>query len=172
MLRKGLLNKQGQIGVTRKLLLQHLLHQARSNGLELRRWFRTDAALPWPGGDAAVEWLSQGHRINLLLLSHAFAMAFFAAEDLRQIQPTTTYQRTAPNGVTRTITRRAHPRKSRNHGAWRYHLAQMALAPEPLLYAQRFLISSETIRKSSKTPAPLPLPPSPPDYDDELLVRP
>jgi hypothetical protein len=158
--------------VTRQLLLQHLLHQARGNGLELRRWFRTDAALPWPGGDAAVDWLSQGRRINLLLLSHSFARAFFAAEDLRQIQPSTTYQRTAPNGVTRTITRRAHTRKTRNHGAWQYHLAQMALAPDPLLYAQRFLISAEAIRRSAKQPAPAPMPAPPPDYDDELLVRP
>ncbi len=158
--------------MTRQLLLQHLLHQARSNGLELRRWFRTDAALPWPGGDAAVEWLSQGRRINLLLLSHTFARAFFAAEDLRHIQPITTYQRTSPNGVTRTITRRAHTRKSRNQGAWQYHLAQMALTPDPLLYAQRFLISAEGIRKSTRPPAPAPLPVPPPDYDDELLVRP
>ena len=159
--------------MTRLHLLHHLLHQARSNGFELRRWFRNDAFLPWPGGDAAMQWLSQGSRINHLLFSHSFAQAFFGGpERLRYVQPATVFQRTAPNGVTRTIHRRAFPRASRYDEVWSYHLQRMAIAPDPLRYAQRFLISAETLKHPV---APVDTPPArrprEVSYDDELLVR-
>ncbi len=158
--------------MTREHLLHHLLHQARSNGFELRRWFRTDAALPWPGGDAALHWLSQGRRIHLVLFSHSFAQAFFGGKDgLRSVQPAVTYQRTAPNGVTRTVTRRAHARTTRHRGSWRYHLHHMALAPDPLRYAEKFVVSAEALRKPVTRPGPPASPPPVPDYDEELLVR-
>ncbi len=160
--------------MTRMELVRHLLHQARANGFELRRWFKTDAAILWPGGDGALEWLCQGTRMHHLLLSHSFAQAFFGGpERLRQVQPATKFERTAPNGVTRTIYRRAHPRSARYDEVWRYHLQRMAATPDPLRYAQRFLVSAEMLKRnppvinSSITPPPRPEP----QYDDELLVR-
>ncbi len=161
--------------MTREQLLQHVVHQARRGGFELRRWFHADAAIPWPGnGDAAVQWLAAGRRVHLLLFSHSFAQAFFAGSEdgLRHIQPAITFRRTAPNGITRTVHRRAHTRNTRHPGAWRYHLQHMALAPDPLLYAHRFVISTESLAgKPRFLVPPKPPAPPPPDYDDELLVR-
>lgn len=159
--------------MTRIELVRHLLHQARSNGFELRRWFRTDAALPWPGGDPALEWLCQGTRVHQLLLSHSFARAFFGGPDrLRQVQPATDFQRTAPNGVTRTVHRRAHPRTARYDEVWRYHLQRLAIEPEPLRYAQRFLVSAEMLKRHVPTlpSSVIAPPPAEVDYDQELLV--
>lgn len=159
--------------MTRFDLVKHLLHQARSNGFELRRWFRQEAALPWPGGDAAVEWLCQGSRVHLLLCSHSFAECFFGGPGRpRQVQPARAYERTGANGVTRTVYRRAHPRAARYDGVWRYHLQRMMASSDPLRYAQRFLIAEETL---TEVPAPKNAArvasPVEPNYDDELLVR-
>ena len=159
--------------MTRFDLVKHLLHQARGNGFELRRWFRQEAALPWPGGDAAVEWLCQGSRVNLLLCSPNFAECFYGGpERLRHVQPATVFQRPAANGVTRTVTRRAHPRTSRYDHVWRYHLQHMMVSPEPLRYAQRFLVAAETLQQAPPKESGILKPVlQEPDYDDELLVR-
>ena len=161
--------------MTRLHLLQHLIHQARGNGFELRRWFRKDAALPWPGGEAALQWLCEGSRVHLLLFSHTFAQAFFGGpERLRHIEPATVFERTAPNGVKRTIHRRAYPRTARYDGVWRYHLQQMATAPDPLRYAQRFLVSAEMMRLVDVAPPAAPhiaQETAATDYDEEMMVR-
>ncbi len=160
--------------MTKLQLLQHLVHQAGSHGFELRRWFRTDAAVPWPGGDAAMQWLCQGTRVNLLLFSHSFAASFFGGpERLRHVQAATEYERTARNGVTRTVYRRAFPRSARYDEVWRYHLQRMVASPDPLSYAQQFLVSVERLNTADTlVPGPQnPLPPPEPHYDEELLVR-
>jgi hypothetical protein len=176
--------------MTRIELLQHLITQARDNGFEFRKWFRTHTARPWTSAVDAVEWLAQGSRSLTLLFSHDFARAFFReGERIRFIQPALAYQRLAPDGSVKQVKRRAHTRQSNREDVWLYHLRAMAAAEEPLRYIRRYLLLEETLQEASQathsrdaalgtdTPESV-LPqqssaaePEPVDYDDELLVR-
>lgn len=163
--------------MTRKLLLQHLVHQAHANGFAFRHWFRAATALPWTSAEDALAWLSEGSRAHLLLFSHTFARAFFrGGERLRYIQPSVTYQRLGRDGTPQSIQRRAHSKRSNRDDTWRYHLREMAAAPEPLRYIRRFLLFEETLAESNTTDLSCAEPQSPPteltvSYDDELLVQ-
>ena len=178
--------------MTRTELLQHLITQARDNGFEFRKWFRTHTARPWTSAAEAVDWLAQGSRASTLLFSHTFARAFFReGERIRFIQPALAYQRIGPDGSIKHVQRRAHTRQSNREDVWLYHLREMAAADEPLRYIRRYLLLEETLQEvaepapSSTTPgsqAPADLSPAqiralqivlpdPLDYDDELLVR-
>jgi hypothetical protein len=169
--------------MTRTELLQHLVTHARDGGFEFRRWFRIHAARPWTTPADAVEWLAQGSRAHMLLFSQSFARAFFReGQRIRFIQPALAYQRIAPDGSVRSVQRRAHTRQSNREDVWVYHLREMAAAAEPLRYIRRYLLLEETMAEAAKvtpvpalaagaTPDPTPEPESPPDYDDELLVR-
>ena len=164
--------------MTRKQLLQHLLHQAHSNGFAFKTWYRTAAALPWTTSEEAIDWLSHGARAHLLLFSHSFATAFFqnSGERLRYIQPAHTYQRVGRDGAMQTLQRSAHSRRAKRDDVWRYHLSEMAAAAEPLRYIRRFLLLEETLRLESApagtaTSTATIIPEEEPHYDEELLIR-
>lgn len=180
--------------MTRIELLQHLITQARENGFEFRKWFRTHTARPWTSANEAVEWLSQGDRAAMLLFSHTFARAFFReGERIRFIQPALAYQRIGSDGSIRQIQRRAHTRQSNREDVWLYHLREMAAAEEPLRYIRRYLLLEEHLQeagqltsagnaagkanavkadaKSQETNSVQDTATDPVDYDDELLIR-
>ena len=161
--------------MTRTELILHLLHQARDNGFEFRKWLRIEAAQTWTTADDAVEWLCQGNRVHMLLFSHTFARAFFkSGSRVRYILPAATFERVGRDGITKVVQRKAYTRESNHTDVWQYHLRQMAAVAEPLRYARRFLITEEALHASNQPdePPPPPLPdPEEIDYDEELLVR-
>lgn len=138
--------------MTRSELLQSLIAQARANGFEFRRWFRTHTARPWVSPLDAVEWLAQGSRAHLLLFSHDFARAFFRqGERMRYIQPALAYQRIAADGSVQDVHRRAHTRQSSRPDVWRFHIREMVASEEPLRYIRRYLILEETLQEAHNT---------------------
>lgn len=165
--------------MTRKELLFLIIGQARANGFEFRKWYTVYAARPWTNADDALDWLALGVRANILLFSHPFARAFWKEGS----RPTymveeQTYQRASSEGP-QEVTRRAHTRRSSRDDVWRFHLREMAAAPEPLRYIRRFLLM-EDASAAEHSPEKLVLPSAAstppesetePNYDDELLVR-
>ncbi|GAA3765810.1 hypothetical protein [Terriglobus aquaticus] len=140
--------------MTRIELLQHLITQARENGFEFRKWFRSHTARPWTTAMEAVEWLSQGSRAHMLLFSQDFARYFFReGERIRFIQPALAYQRVGPDGSIKQIRRRAHTRQSNREDVWLYHLREMAAAEEPLRYIRRYLLLDEVLQEASQVEA-------------------
>ncbi len=160
----------------RHQLLTLLIQQARKNGFEFRKWYRSHTMRPWVSPEDAVLWLEQGARAQMLLFSHPFARSFFGnGERLRYIQPAVTYQRILQDGSSRFVHRRAHTRQSSRDGVWLYHLREMAAEREPLRYLRRYLILEETMHEA-RSQAPVTLAEGAlstrlDDYDEELIVR-
>ncbi len=157
--------------MTRSQLLHLLIGQARKHGFEFRKWFTASIGIPWTGADHAVEWLARGHRTSLLLFSHAFARAFFrSGERISFIVPPQSFQRVKPGGGSTTVERRAHLRHSSRADVWRFHLQEMAIAPEPLRYIRRFLLIEETLEEVEAVKRQA-RDPTEENYDEENLVR-
>ncbi len=161
--------------MTRTELILHLLHQARDNGFEFRKWLRIEAAHTWTTADDALQWLCLGNRVNMLLFSHTFARAFFkSGSRVRYILPPATFERVGRDGQTKIVQRRAYTRESNHIDVWQYHIRQMVAVAEPLRYARRFLMTEESLNASNQPIEPQELPvmdPEEVDYDEELLVR-
>ena len=126
--------------MTRLELLRLLLGQARSNGFEFRKWYTTRLGLPWQSSRHAAEMLAAERRYYALLFSHDFACHFWkAGAKITFLVPTQTFLRTLPDGTVGTVTRKAYTRRSMRDDAWKYHLRELAMAPEPLAYMRRYL---------------------------------
>ncbi len=139
--------------MTRIQLLQLLIQQARTHGFVFRKWFSPSTGIPWSGAEHAVEWLSRGERVNLLLFSHAFARHFWqSGERISFMVPQQTFQRVLPDGRVHTVHRKAHMRHSSRNNVWRFHLREMAAQPEPLRYIRRYLIVEEVLKEEAAIP--------------------
>jgi hypothetical protein len=126
--------------MTRFELLQLLIGQARTNGFEFRRWYTTRLGLPWNNARSAMETLADERRYYALLFSHDFAQNFWkAGEKMTFLVPANTFQRTRPDGSIGIVTRKGYTKRTGRQDAWKYHLKELALAPEPLRYMRRYL---------------------------------
>lgn len=132
--------------MTRTRLLQLLIQQARAEGFEFRKWFVANAGVPWANAEAAVEWLAQGERANLLLFSHAFARRFWrSGQRVTFVVPAQVFQRVQRDGTVTQVNRKAHLRRSSRENVWEFHLREMAAAAQPLRYIRRYLIVDEVL---------------------------
>ena len=136
--------------MTRNELLQLLIGQARANGFEFRKWYVGRLRLSWTTAKEAVETLGKERRYYALLFSHEFAKSFWKAGQKMTFQvPEQTFQRTRPDGSIGTVTRKGFIRRSSREDAWKYHLRELAIAEEPLLYMKKFLRVEEEMDSSS-----------------------
>ena len=136
--------------MTRLELLHLLIGRARTNGFEFRRWYTTRLELPWISGDAALALLDTQRRYYALIFSHDFAQTFWKpGADLTFDVSPQTFQRSMPDGTTRTISRKPFIRRSARPNAWKYHLRQMSLADDPLRYLRKYLHIEEELAPDS-----------------------
>ena len=140
--------------MTRLELLKIVVGQARVNGFEFRRWYTKSLGVPWTGAEAAFSALETQRRYYGLLFSHEFASTFWKpGSDITFQVERRTFQRTMPNGLVATITRKAFTRRSARKDVWRYHLREMALAEDPLRYIRKYLRVEENLAQDAKQPA-------------------
>jgi hypothetical protein len=136
--------------MTRNELLQLLIGQARANGFEFRKWYVGRLRLSWTTAKDAVEILGKERRYYALLFSHEFAESFWKAGQKMTFQvPEQTFQRTRPDGSIGTVKRKGFIRRSSREDTWKYHLRELAVAEEPLLYMKKFLRVEETMDPES-----------------------
>ena len=132
--------------MTKKDLLHLLLMQARANGFELRRWYKSKIESEWHGADEALCTLATSHRYYALLFSHEFARAFWKqGTQIQFVVPTQQFTRLNAKGQRVTVTRKAYTRRTLKPNAWKYHLREMAATQEPLQYIRRFLVTHEEL---------------------------
>jgi hypothetical protein len=135
--------------MTRVELLQMLVGHARRNGFEFRRWYVGRLGLAWVDGKTAVEMLATERRYYALLFSHEFAQSFWkAGQKITFAVPAASFQRRMANGKVGTVVRKGYTRRSGRADAWRYHLKEMALAEEPLLYMRRYLPVQDEVEEA------------------------
>ena len=136
--------------MTRLELLQLVVGHARSNGFPFRRWYTGWLGLHWEGHQKGVETLSEHRRYYALLFSRDFAQSFWSPRERMTIEvPVQTFQRIRPDGSVGTVTRKAFTRRVTREDAWRYHLAKMASAEDPLRYIRRFLRVQDELEKET-----------------------
>ncbi|HLY39838.1 MAG TPA: hypothetical protein VKR52_01445 [Terracidiphilus sp.] len=121
-------------------LLELLINQAQFNGFEFRRWFQSQIRPAWPGMESALELLADEGRYFSLLFSHEFAHCFWRSGALISFSvPSITYPRVNSRGEVVQVTRKPFTRRTVKPDVWRYHLRQMAISDDPVLYLCRFL---------------------------------
>lgn len=126
--------------MNRKELLRLLLNQAQFNGFEFRRWFQFHVRPLWPGAEEALFLLSTEGRHFTLIFSHEFARCFWrSGAQMSFMVPAITYPRVTPQGQVVQVTRKPFTRHTIKADVWKYHLRQMAVADDPILYLCRFL---------------------------------
>jgi hypothetical protein len=126
--------------MTRRDTLFVLITQARTNGFDFRRWFRSTISPSWTEEGEAIELLDSEGRYFALIFSHDFARALWKkGEQMNFIVPTSTYRRMNCKGEIETIVRKPFTRRTIKADVWKYHLRQMAISDDPLLYLRRFV---------------------------------
>ncbi len=127
-------------------MIELLLLQAKRNGFEFRKWYRTELQSAWIDFEASVANLSRGKRYYSLLFSHEFARHFWKpGGQISFIVPTATYTRRNKSGEMITVTRKAFTRRTLKSDAWMYHLREMAAREDPLEYIRRFVVRKEDL---------------------------
>ena len=140
--------------MTRSELLYLLLGQARNNGFEFRKWYVRTLGLPWENSHQAMETLSEGRRYYALLFAHPFARSFWKSGEQMILQiPKQSFQRRMADGSVGIVNRKGFVKRLTRPDAWRYHLAQMAVAEDPLRYIRRFLLVEEELETDETSPA-------------------
>lgn len=145
--------------MTRLELLHLVIARARTNGFEFRRWYTAKLGLPWISYEAALNLLDAQKRYYALIFSHEFAQYFWkAGAEITFDVPAQSFQRSMPDGSTRTIERKGFIRRSARPNAWRYHLREMTVAEEPLRYLRKYLHIEEDLSVDDlfRTEAPKP----------------
>jgi hypothetical protein len=141
--------------MTRREILQHVVLQARANGFPFRSWFKAYVDPEWEGFAEAIDVLAEGRRYYTLLFSHEFAVNFWkAGVQTNLLVPAVSYCRHDRDGNIVTVHRKAFSRRTLRADSWRYHLREMAEAPEPLKYIRRYVVLKEDL-----TPLPARLTP-------------
>ena len=129
--------------MNRKELLRPLLNQAQFNGFEFRRWFQRHVHPSWPGAEQAMALLGSEGRYYTLLFSQDFARCFWKTGALMSFTvPSASYSRVTSSGYVVQVTRKPYTRRMIKRDAWKYHLRQMAMAEDPILYLYRYLPES------------------------------
>lgn len=142
--------------MTRNDLLNLLVMQARANGFELRKWYRSKIDHHWTSQETAISTLASEHRYYALLFSHEFAQAFWKqGTQIQFVVPTQHFSRLNAKGQRIAVTRKAYTRRTLKPNAWKYHLRQMAACEEPLRYIRRFLVTHEEVRAHRSSPKPV-----------------
>jgi hypothetical protein len=142
-----------EIAMTKKDLLQLLVMRARTNGFDLRGWYKSKIESDWHGLEAALETLASGHRYYALLFSHEFARAFWKhGTQIQFVVPTQHFTRLNAKGQRVTVTRKAYTRRTLKPNAWKYHLREMATSQEALHYIRRFLVTHEELHAQRSGP--------------------
>jgi hypothetical protein len=132
--------------MTRKDLIRLLVLQARSNGFEFRKWYRSRIGGEWTSIEDAADILSAGGRYYALLFSHEFARHFWKTGTRMQfVVPTQEYKRLNRKGEEITVVRKAFTRRTVRGNVWEYHLREMSAVEEPLNYIRRFLVTEEEL---------------------------
>jgi hypothetical protein len=132
--------------MTRKELIHLLVLQARANGFEFRKWYRSRIGGEWTTPEAAIETLSHGSRYYSLLFSHQFARHFWRpGKQMQFVVPTQEFKRLNNKGEEITVVRKAYTRRMMRGNSWEYHLREMAAFEEPLRYIRRFLVTQEEV---------------------------
>ncbi len=127
-------------------MIELLLLQAKRNGFEFRKWYRSDLQSVWIDFEASVANLARGKRYYSLLFSHDFARHFWKpGGQISFIVPTSTYTRRNKDGEMILVTRKAFTRRTLKTDAWMYHLRQMAAREDPLEYIRRFIVRKEDL---------------------------
>ena len=126
--------------MNQKEMLRPLLNQAQFNGFEFRRWFQRHVHSAWPGAEQAMALLGGEGRHYTLLFSHEFARCFWrTGAQMSFTVPSISYNRVNSSGDVVQVTRKPYTRRLIKRDAWKYHLRQMALAEDPILYLHRYL---------------------------------
>jgi hypothetical protein len=147
-----LYNQQSEIVMNRKEMLRPLLNQAQFNGFEFRRWFQRHVHPVWPGAEQAMVLLGSEGRYYTLVFSHDFARSFWrSGAQMSFIVPSVSYPRVTASGDVVQVTRKPYTRRLIKRDAWKYHLRQMALAEDPILYLYRYL--PESLQPAKTAPA-------------------
>jgi len=121
-------------------MLELLINQAQFNGFEFRRWFQATIRPAWPGTESALAVLGDEGRSYRLLFSHEFARCFWRSGALISFSvPSITYPRVNSRGEVVQVTRKPFTRRTVKPDVWKYHLRQMAISDDPVLYLCRFL---------------------------------
>jgi hypothetical protein len=142
--------------MNRREILQLLLNQAQFNGFEFRRWFIANVQPIWPGGERALTLLAGEGRHFTLLFSHEFASCFWrTGAQISFSVPAMTYPRVNSLGEVVQVTRKPFTRRTVKPNVWKYHLSQMAAAPDPVDYMARFLPAHHQL--AIQVAAPLPI---------------
>jgi hypothetical protein len=140
--------------MNRKEMLRLLLNQAQFNGFEFRRWFQSHVQPVWPGAEQALTLLAGESRYFTLLFSHEFARCFWrAGAQMSFMIPSTTYPRVNGHGEVIHVTRKPFTRRTIKPDVWKYHIGQMAVADDPILYLCRFLPSQDLAGIGEPPPA-------------------
>jgi hypothetical protein len=139
--------------MTKQDILQILVHQARANGFQFRKWFQSRIGTPWTNFDDAIKLLAEGRRYYALIYSHDFVRCFWKqGAQMNFIVPSATYTRRDKNGRIVTISRKAFTRRTVKADVWKYHLREMVVQDEPLRYIRRFLMIEEDLADSKPAP--------------------
>ncbi|MGI8770846.1 MAG: hypothetical protein ACR2JE_05375 [Acidobacteriaceae bacterium] len=142
--------------MTRREILQHVVLQARANGFPFRSWFKAYVDPEWEGFAQAIDVLAERRRYYMLLFSHEFAVNFWkAGVQTNLLVPAVSYSRRDRHGNIVTVHRRAFSRRTLRADSWRYHLREMAAAPEPLKYIRRYVVLKEDLFPPPPRLAPL-----------------
>ena len=140
--------------MNRKEILRLLLNQAQFNGFEFRRWFQSHVQPVWPGADLALTLLAGEGRHYTLLFSHEFACCFWRTGSQMSFSvPSTTYPRINSRGEVMQVTRKPFTRRTIKPDVWKYHLREMAAAPDPIVYVCRFLPAADQMSLREQDPA-------------------
>jgi len=146
-----LTRQHGKGRMTRTETLSILIMQAHSNGFDFRRWFHTNISSSWAGAEEALELLNAEGRYFALIFSHDFARALWKkGEQMNFVVPSSTYRRMNGKGEIVTINRKPFTRRTIKADVWKYHLRQMAVTEDPLLYLKRFLPPIELTKSPKK----------------------
>ena len=138
--------RPGKMQMSRETILLALVQHARANGFEFRRWFVAHVASAWPGVEGAVAILNAEGRYYALAFSHDFARALWKKDaQMNILVPSSTYLRKGRNGEMITIQRKPFIRRTIKADVWKYHIRQMALSEDPILYLRRFLPTHEDL---------------------------
>jgi hypothetical protein len=132
--------------MVRTEFLKLLVHQAARNGFDFERWYPSWFRVAWVSESSALEHLAEAHNYYGLLFSHDFAKCFWKeGARVTFMVPSATYTLRDKSGALIEVQRKPYTRRRLKPDAWKYHLRQMAMAEEPLLYIRRYvLVSAET----------------------------
>lgn len=132
--------------MTRQDLLKLLIAHAKANGFKFRPWYAQHCGRPWVTAEDAIAWITVGRRYYSLIFSPEFAQTFWkSGEQITFLVPQQEFMRTLPDGTFTTVKRKPYVRRSARTDVWKYHLREMAVAPEPLRYLRRYLHLEEEI---------------------------